>query len=106
MRRRSLQLAIDTTVFCCLLGLAPARAALWSTVNPMGAFRDNHTATLLPNGKVLVAGGQRDGNETPGAELFDPATGAWTNTGSMLVARVYHTATLLPNGKVLVTGGE
>ncbi len=63
-----------------------------------------HTATLLPNGKVLVAGG--DNCETlASAELYDPASGTWTTTGSLATARYGHTATLLPNGKVLVAGG-
>ncbi len=64
-------------------------------------------ATLLPNGKVLVVGG--DANNSPyylsSAEVYDPATGTWTATGSMIGAHVYHTATLLPDGKVLVAGG-
>ena len=74
---------------------------------PTGSFvmaRSRHTATLLPNGKVLVAGGN-NGPALSGAELYDPATGTWTATGSMGTARSRHTATLLPNGKVLVAGG-
>ena len=62
--------------------------------------------TLLPNGKVLVAGGQTDGPSLSSVELYDPATGTWTATGSLGTARFRHTATLLPSGKVLVAGGE
>src|SRR6266850_1374272 len=62
------------------------------------------TATLLPNGKVLVAGGY-GGGYLASAELYDPASGTWTATGSLGTAREFHTATLLPNGKVLVAGG-
>jgi Kelch motif len=58
---------------------------------------------LLPNGKVLVAGGVIPYFSS--AELYDPATGSWTATGSLNTARYTHTATLLPNGKVLVAGG-
>jgi hypothetical protein len=75
----------------------------WKYTGDLSAARTGHTATLLHNGKVLVAGGDIDGK---GAELYDPATGVWTNTGSLNVARYYHTATLLPSGKVLVTGGS
>lgn len=60
------------------------------------------TATLLRDGRVLVAGGD------PGftaAELYDPDTGRWTATGSMAEGRIGHAATLLSAGTVLVTGG-
>ena len=61
---------------------------------------------MLPNGKVLVAGGvDIDGHALASAELYDPASGTWTATGSLATARDDHTATLLPNGKVLVAGG-
>src|SRR5436305_1878191 len=67
--------------------------------------RSGHTATLLHNGKVLVAGGF-DGNITlASAELYDPAKGTCGTTGSRVTARAYHTAPLLPNGKVLFAGG-
>src|SRR5947199_9022132 len=64
-----------------------------------------HTATLLPNGKVLVAGGDGNGPSQESAELYDPASGTWTATGSLSPGTSEHTATLLPNGKVLVAGG-
>ena len=67
--------------------------------------RDFHTATLLPNGKVLVAGGANGSGFLASAELYDPATGTWSATGSLNTARYQHTATLLADGKVLVVGG-
>jgi Kelch motif/Galactose oxidase, central domain len=67
------------------------------------------TATLLPTGNVLVAGGvvglQSDPRTTAGAMLYHPATNTWTGTGSMTTARQYQTATLLPDGQVLMAGG-
>ena len=74
----------------------------------MNAARQGATATLLPNGKVLVAGGWDGVTETylSSAELYNPTTGTWTlTTNPMNDAREYATATLLPNGEVLVAGG-
>jgi large repetitive protein len=68
--------------------------------------RCGETATLLPNGKVLFAGGQTLGAGTATAELFDPIAGTFASTGGMSVVRFGHTATLLPNGTVLIAGGE
>jgi len=72
----------------------------------MTVARSSHTATLLSNGQVLVAGGSyKSGGELSSAELFNPNTGKWTATNAMATARQYHTATLLGNGQVLVAGG-
>ena len=65
----------------------------------------NHTATLLPNGKVLIAGGYYS-TELSTAELYDPSTDTFATTGSMYSGRYGHTATLLHTGKVLVVGGR
>lgn len=74
----------------------------------MNNVRRAHTATLLPNGKVLVTGGDtqpyRAGTLNT-AEMYDPDTGTFTPTGNMGFARTAHTATLLPNNKVLIAGG-
>lgn len=80
---------------------------VWTATGSMTTAHAGHTATLLQNGKVLVAGGVDESNyATASAELYDPSTGAWTATGSMTTARTSHTATLLPDGKVLVAGGD
>jgi len=72
----------------------------------MAAPRVAHTATLLNNGKVLVAGGtDANGKSIKTAELYDPTTKTFSPTGSMTTERSHFTATLLPDGKVLVTGG-
>src|SRR5207237_9674534 len=78
----------------------------WVPHGSLITARSRHTATLLPNGKVLVAGGNHGHAASSSAELYDPATGTWTATGSLGTARLRHTATLLSSGKVLVTGGE
>jgi len=69
----------------------------------MSTTRIDHTATLLPNGRVLIVGG--NGGPVTSAELYDPATGTFSVTGSLTTNRTFHTATLLPNGKVLIAGG-
>jgi WD40 repeat protein len=72
----------------------------WIPTGSLNIARSGHTATLLPNGKVLVVGGDSSGS----GELYDPATGTWSLTGSLNTPTGGHTATLLPNGKVLVVG--
>jgi len=68
--------------------------------------RSSHSATLLLDGRVLVAGGFVDFSfSSDSAELYDPITGVWTQAGKMRVARSAHTATLQPDGRVLVAGG-
>jgi N-acetylneuraminic acid mutarotase len=78
----------------------------WAVTDTMSVGRTGHTATLLENGQVLVAGGSQYAvNCYDTAELYNPATGEWTLTGNMTQTRCYHSATLLPNGEVLVSGG-
>ena len=88
-----------------LLVSHPAKGAIFIPIGGMKYARYSHTATLLPNGKVLIAGGIGVGGVLSSAELYDPNSGTWTTTVSMTNSRAGHTATLLPNGKVLVTGG-
>jgi hypothetical protein len=78
----------------------------WTSTADMGTTRANHTATLLPDGTVLVAGGANSGGLLDSAELYDPSSGAWTATPIMVHARGDYTATLLPNGMILVVGGD
>jgi hypothetical protein len=67
--------------------------------------REAHTATLLNDGKVLIAGGKGE-NLTASGELYDPKTGTFRETGSLVTARYKHTAGLLPDGRVLIAGGS
>ena len=77
----------------------------WTATGSMITARADHTATPLPDGRVLVAGGHGISGYLSSAEMYDPSNGTWTATGSMVAARGSHTATLLPDGKVFVTGG-
>jgi hypothetical protein len=73
-------------------------------MNNKGRIR--HTATLLANGKVLVAGGFGPGGTSQSTELYDPASDTWSNAGSLSQQRQNATATLLRDGRVLVAGGH
>lgn len=87
--------------------IEPSPNSAWNNTGNLNARRRSHTATMLSNGKVLVAGGD-SGFDDPvlnSAELYDPASGTWSYTGSLNMPRLNHTATLLPDGKVLVAGG-
>src|SRR4029453_9683969 len=78
----------------------------WEYPDSLKTARFHHTSTLLPDGRVLVAGGEHGHDPLASAELYDPATGTWSDTGNLSTARDSDTATLLPNGMVLVAGGR
>ena len=87
----------------------------WAPTGSMATRRALHVAQLLPNGKVLVAGGRTCDAPPPAAcnstfttntaEVYDPATGAWTPTASMNNARTTTSAVLMTDGRVMVPGG-
>jgi N-acetylneuraminic acid mutarotase len=77
----------------------------WTEVGNLEIPRNGFTATLLPSGKVIVAGGAL-GPAVAETEIFDPVTGTWSPAASMETAREGHVATLLQNSTLLVAGGE
>ena len=77
----------------------------WTPTHTLNSPRAQHTATLLPDGEVLAAGGLGQIYTHASAELYDPASQTWTRTGNMKGTRREHTAALLPNGQVFVVGG-
>ncbi|MDR3100286.1 MAG: putative Ig domain-containing protein, partial [Paraburkholderia sp.] len=87
------------------INIAIGAVATWLPGDSLDSARAFHTATLLPDGKVLVAGGRGTDGILASAELYDPTTATWSTTGNLHTARAGHTATLLPDGRVLVAGG-
>src|SRR5712691_3158330 len=83
----------------------PASIGSFSPVGSMSLFRRLHTATLLSNGRVLVAGGAPIAQSAI-SELYDSATQTWTNSGVLNSGREFHTATLLTDGTVIAVGGQ
>src|SRR4051812_37246793 len=78
-------------------------ALAWSEAAPPKHVPSGQTATLLGDGRVLVAGGNDARDE---AEVFEPHRAAFASVAKMLAPRIHHTATLLLSGKVLVAGGD
>ena len=108
--RRFLAIATGLSVGAFVLA-TPAAAATWSSAGNMTLARVGHQATLLPDGRALVTGGQspasgNGGYDTKLAEIYDPSTNAWSSTGSTANGRDENVAAPLADGRVLVAGGE
>ena len=111
-------LALFSLISVSALLMVPSRHASaqatssWSYTGNLITGRWDHTATVLQDGRVLVAGGYSEccpptsfAGFLKSAELYNPSTGTWSSTGNLNIDHRNHSATLLPNGKVLVVGG-
>jgi hypothetical protein len=111
--RRATQTLLDARFLCLLIVGVSGGATVFA--QPSGTFtrtgdmtaaRSFHTATLLPDGRVVVAGGSTDSRSSlTSAELYDPRSGTFRPTGDMTTGRRGHTSTLLPDGRILLAGG-
>lgn len=113
MQLNSRQCVIATTIVllaACVwlppLGAQDSNQAKWTATSSLTASRGYHTATLLPNGHVLIVGGYGGSEELACTELYEPNEGIFVPAANMAVGRTNHTATLLTNGEVLVVGGQ
>jgi N-acetylneuraminic acid mutarotase len=97
-------------VFTAVIGSAInlfgfASSGTWTTTASLHTARDGHTATLLSNGNVVVAGGENNNATVASSEVYSPTTGSWTTSGNLNTARANAGAVLLLTGQVLVAGG-
>jgi N-acetylneuraminic acid mutarotase len=95
-----LVMIVSTSAFSLAAG-----SGTWTSIASLHNARESHTATLLSNGNVVVAGGQGSGNVIASTEVYSPTTGAWTTSGSLNTARASAGAVLLSSGYVIVAGG-
>ena len=90
----------------CIRDSYSAATNTWTTMAPLATARREPATALLPDGRVLVSGGEGIGYvKLASAEIYNPATNTWSPAGTLAAARSMHTATTLGNGKVLVVGG-
>jgi N-acetylneuraminic acid mutarotase len=85
----------------------PTQKSFTPTTGNLKNARIDHTASLLPSGKVLLAGGSSSSAPLNNGEVFNPATGTWASTANLMTTgHTLHAAALLPSGKVLVMGSS
>ena len=107
MKKHILLNIITFPALCILLFIGcDSTKGSWTVTGSLNHERSAHSATLLRDGRVLIAGGfDLSSKRQTSAELFDPVAGSWAETSPLHIGRAGHTATLLPDGRVLVAGG-
>ena len=88
------------------IGRKPLGRDVHPALYPFAAWaRARHTAALLPDGRVLVAGGLLNNHVLGSAEIFDPVTSTWSSVTGLVTGRYQHATATLPDGTVMVAGG-
>jgi N-acetylneuraminic acid mutarotase len=105
MKRRMFGLTMVVALLVATNTLAVAASGTWAFTGSLHNSRDGHTATLLPNGTVMVAGGELNGLALDTAEVYSPSTLSWSTVGNLNVARNNASAVVLPTGSAMVIGG-
>jgi Galactose oxidase, central domain len=86
------------------LAVTDLRAQSFVPAGTMTRPRDGNSATLLQDGRVLIAGGEGE-LAAPSAEIYDPVSSTFAETGALIQKRSFHAAVLLGDGRVLLVGG-
>jgi len=101
----TIRVVLAAALVVAMSAFASAASGTWSVVTSVHNPRDGHTATLLPNGNLVIAGGENNNQALSSTEVYSPTTGSWTVSWNLNVARSNAGAMLLPSGLVLVAGG-
>jgi len=102
---RKIMITVAAVLIFSMNTFAAPASGTWTVIANLHNARESHTATLLSNGNVVVAGGQSNGNVIANTEVYSPTTGAWTTSGNLNTARASASAVLLSSGSVMVAGG-
>lgn len=101
----SLLIVTAAVLVLAMNGVALAASGTWASAASVRTPRDGHTATLLPNGNVIIAGGENNNQALASTEVYSSLTDSWTFSGNLNVARSNASAVLLGSGQILVAGG-
>ena len=96
---------VTAALIVAMNAFALAASGTWTGTASLHTARDGHTATLLPNGNVVIAGGENNNQTVSSSEVYSPTFDSWTASGNLNVARSNASAVILPNGQVLIAGG-
>jgi hypothetical protein len=104
-KSRKTTIIVAAVLVVAMNAFAATTSGTWTTTASVHTPRDGHTATLLPNGYVVIAGGENNNQAVSSSEVYSPTFTSWTMSGNLNVARSNASAVLLPSGAILIAGG-